>query len=120
MNLKNLVLLIILFIFAAGFFGVWRKIEEGKKRLAGVEKEVAETIGRKEELQKEISQKQSLEFLEREARNRLNLIKPGERIVILPPKEARGSDASDPSLESTDGRVTATPNWQKWWKLFFD
>ena len=104
---------------ASGLFGVWRKIEDGKRRLAGTEKEVAETIKRKESLEKEVAQKQSLEYLEREARDRLNLVKPGERIVILPPKE----QVSGIRFQELGSEITVDqqiPNWQKWWKLFFE
>ncbi len=119
MNLKNLFFLVILVAMALGLFGVRQKIEDGKRRLAGAEKEVVEAIRKKEALEKEVAQKQSLEYLEREARDQLNLVKPGERIVILPPKEPA------PGIRNQElgSEVTAdhpTPNWQKWWKLFFE
>ncbi len=56
---------------------------------------------------------QSDEFIEEEARNKLNMARPGETIVILPPNvgELVGRTNSQPEPE--------IPNWQKWYQLFF-
>ena len=72
-----------------------------------------------EKLQKEgesLTQKknyyQSEAFIEEEARNKLNMAKTGETIVILPPniKEVLGEK------ESLD--VKPLPNWRQWLNLF--
>lgn len=115
MKIKNFLLLLILSIFSLSLWNVGQKISEGKKRLLESEREVAATIRKKEDLQKEIAQKQSLDYLEREARDRLNLIKPGERIVILPPRPD-GQESGDKEIDQKD----STPNWLKWKRLFFD
>lgn len=116
-GLKNFLLFGLLVIFSLSLFNVWRKIEEGKKRLLAVQEEVTQKIKAKEDLEKEIEHKQSLDYLEREARNRLNLIKPGERLVILPPPE---STPSMTEMGTSAGVVDSTPNWKKWWKLIFE
>lgn len=53
------------------------------------------------------------EFVEEEARNRLNMAKPDEVIAILPKNldEILGRSDKKPESEIT--------NWQKWWRLFF-
>lgn len=50
------------------------------------------------------------EFIERQARERLGMVKEGEYIVLAPPStsEAKTTTIND-----------STSNWEKWWKLFF-
>jgi len=72
-----------------------------------------------EELQKEaasLTEKkkfyQSEEFIEQEARNKLNMVKEGETVVVLPPnvKEILGEKEVQPQ--------TSVPNWRQWLNLF--
>lgn len=56
---------------------------------------------------------QSEEFVEEQARNKLNLAREGETIVILPPNvgELVGWEEEKEPQE--------VPNWKRWLKLFF-
>lgn len=56
---------------------------------------------------------QSEEFVEEQARNKLNLSREGETIVILPPnvEELVGWQEKEKPQE--------IPNWKRWWRLFF-
>lgn len=74
---------------------------------------------RVEELQKEgesLTQKknyyQSETFIEEEARNKLNMAREGETVVILPPnlKEVLG--------EKENQAAKPLPNWRQWLNLF--
>lgn len=58
---------------------------------------------------------QSEEFIEEEARNKLNMAREGETVVILPPnvRELVGRKGSEVSQQEQ------LPNWKKWWELFF-
>ncbi len=81
------------------------QVNLAQQRLEELEKEHQKLLEKKEYYQSE-------EFVEQEARNRLNLGKPGETVVILPPNvgEVEGMAASSaPEL----------PIWQQWWRLFF-
>lgn len=49
-------------------------------------------------------------FIEREARDTLNLVKPGEIVVFMP----------SPTPEVSGVSMSQIPNWQKWWNLFFE
>ena len=80
-------------------------------------KEAEEKVTRLEKEHQALQEKRefyaSEEFVEQEARNKLNMARPGETIVILPPnvKEILG--------HSDRPQAPDIPNWQKWWKLFF-
>jgi|SRR3990167_3207196 len=119
MNLKNIFLLIILITFSFSFLRIMRSISEGKNRLLEVKNEVSQDLKEKENLEKEVMERQSLDFLEREARNRLNLIKPGERMVILPQNNSTDVETETKVEEKGKPLEKPRPNWQKWWELLF-
>ena len=75
-----------------------QKIEELKK-------EAASLTEKKEFYQSE-------EFIEQEARNKLNMVKEGETVVVLPPnlKEILGEKENQPQV--------SLPNWRQWLNLF--
>lgn len=61
-------------------------------------------------LSQEIKEASSPANIEKIARDKLNLARPGEEIIIIPQELL-----APPKEASPD----ATPNWQKWWRLFF-
>lgn len=61
-------------------------------------------------LKDQLSQVQSPEFIERQAREKLGLVKEGETVVFLP--EASASASQSASTQNL-------PNWKKWIRLFF-
>lgn len=88
---------------------LWSKQE----LLVKAQKELENKKRENEELKKRLSQAQSQEFIEKEARNRLFLVRPGESQVLIPEELLKAS-------ESAKERVNdSKPNWQKWWDLFF-
>ena len=60
-------------------------------------------------LQQKLSYVKSNEFVEKEARDKLGLVKDNEYIVIAPDEE----------MEKEEFIKTEDPNWKKWLKLFF-
>jgi cell division protein FtsB len=74
------------------------------------EKEVVKQRLENEKLQSKLREAQSPQYLERIARDKLNLTKPGEYVVILPKPEATSS-----ASQFIDSR----PNWIKWREIIF-
>lgn len=64
-----------------------------------------------EELLRRLEEATGSAFIEREARDKLGLARPGDTIVLIGQSEASGSAG----VESTDARS----NLEKWWGLFF-
>lgn len=64
------------------------------------------------DLQNKIKQAKSRDFIEKEARDKLNLAKPGETVLVLPQVAS--------TQTATITYANDVPNWQAWWKLFFD
>lgn len=51
-------------------------------------------------------------FIEKQARDKLGLVKEGETIVLLDKLSINGDD-------SAANEVALSPTWKNWWKLFF-
>ena len=94
----------------AGRMGVnvWKLYRAGDK-VEIARKTLAEVQAEQEKLKKQLEYVQSDEFVEREAREKLGLGKPGETVVIVPTPEL------PPSAKASEGRQS---NWRKWWGLY--
>jgi cell division protein FtsB len=68
-----------------------------------------------EELQKRIAQTQSDEFVERQIRDKLGLIREGEIVVVLPDEGLLRSFSPKINIDEDS---LPDPNWKKWLKLF--
>lgn len=90
-------------LFLLGWFGVqfWGVAEKAyalygeRKRL---EAELASLQQKKAELETGLSRFQSEAYLEREAKRRLNLKKPGEKAVIIVPEEKKEMEEPSPNF----------------------
>lgn len=93
--------------FSRSIWSLWQKTE----RIKEAQKSAKDVQIKSEELKKELEFVQTPAYIEKMAREKLNLAKPGETIVILPPISLEDSEknSSPPPL----------PNWKKWWGLFF-
>lgn len=66
------------------------------------------------ELKKKLTQIQTPDFIEEQARNKLGLGKPGETMVIIPDEKLKQV------LGASNSTQTARlPNWLGWWRVFF-
>lgn len=86
-------------------YSLWNKQDLLSLAQKDVEKEKAENI----ELLQKLKIVESEEFIEKEARNKLFMVKPGEHLVVLPSIEPKKEQKTNVDL----------PNWQKWLNLFF-
>jgi cell division protein FtsB len=78
--------------------------------VAGRRAVLEKTQQRNAELQEELRVATSASFLEKQAREKLGLVRQGETIVFMgKPDQSEGQ------------RTTQTPQdrWERWWKLFF-
>jgi len=74
---------------------------------------VAEVAGleeEKKELEQERAFRQTSEFVEREARDKLRMVKEGERILVLP--EEQNKKTPNTKHQTPNNGVRA--NWKKW------
>lgn len=92
---------------ARSIYSVWQK-----QSVLGERRAIVDELRQENEVLKhDLSQVESQDFIEKQAREKLNLQKEGDIVVVLP-KDLKYKDA--PSVDTPDD-----PNWRKWWKLFF-
>jgi len=77
-------------------------------------KHTLETLQEKEKsLENKYEKTKTKEFVEREARERLGLMKEGESIILLP--EQTGENSPEDVLKE----VQQEQNWKRWWLAFY-
>jgi cell division protein FtsB len=118
MNLKRLLAvpalllgLLLIFHLSRSIVGLYRS----GGRVAGLVGEIAELEKEKERLEQERGFRQTDEFVEREARDKLRMIREGEKILVLPESDTRDGE-EDREQKTEDGERA---NWQKWFDYWF-
>lgn len=98
-------LLIIINDLARSTYDIWQK----KDFVAQAQKELDFQKQENQRLKSALSYSQTPEFIEKEARDKLFMVKKGEQKVLIPQESENSSEAIGDS----------SPNWKKWWNLFF-
>jgi len=107
-----LVIILILVVIALGqesyrYFRTSQRIKDLENKIEELKTSNEELAGLKEYFKSE-------EFLEKEARLKLNLTKPGEKLIIIKQIE---EDLEE--FEQEQGLAREISNIQKWWQYFF-
>lgn len=92
-----------------GVFDLWQKKELVEK----VKNELEEKVSENKKLKYQLKIAESEEFIEKEARNKLLMVKDGEKEIVIDEGLLAESDKKEGKKE--DKRS----NPQKWWDLFF-
>lgn len=103
------ILLLMVYNLSVSIYTLWQK----KDIIIRAQKELEKQKKDNKELNREYERAKKTEFIEEEARNKLFLVKPGESEVILPAISSQASGLGKANSSQN------TPNWQKWWNLFF-
>jgi cell division protein FtsB len=76
------------------------------------ERLLEEAKGKNAELKQKLEEVRSVEYLEKEARENLNMQLPGETVVMIPAGKIE-------KKRIEDRKVGEEPNWKKWVRLIF-
>ena len=87
-----------------------------QKEINQLKSEIERLEGENQKLSDLIKYFQDVSFLEKEAREKLNLKKPGEEVVIIPKGFFETKEKSLPEKQEKKEE----PNWQKWWRYFYN
>ena len=94
---------------------IWRLIKAGE-RLVQAEKKLEQVKEENQDLKKTKDFYQSDAFLEKQIRNKLQMAKPGEKIVVLPERLQEGSGEEE--VKEGEKVNEEMANWEKWLALF--
>lgn len=84
------------------------------QRVATLAREVEGLRVQEDQLKEKLAYRQSEEFVEQEARDKLNLVKPGETVVVFDESEELGTKSRDL------GEGSQKSNYQEWKRLFLE
>ncbi|HRY36984.1 MAG TPA: septum formation initiator family protein [Candidatus Magasanikbacteria bacterium] len=111
-----LVMLVIFFVFSGAFIRSYYQDYQIKKEIEDLQKQAAEMEAKKLKSLELLSYFQSEEFVEKKAREELNLIKSGEQAAIVRDLEGVKKNGQP----SNDVIKSDLPNYKKWWFYFFN
>lgn len=92
----------------------WR-LFHADERLKTANKKLVELKKENQTLQEKLQFYKSNQFIESQIRDKLQMAKPGETIIILPENLSRESSKSGGESNKTTDRELS--NWQKWLKV---
>ncbi|OEG63558.1 Septum formation initiator [Halanaerobium congolense] len=94
------IIVIIAVIAAFNFYQNITRMTQIENKIKEIEAEIAETEAENEQLQKQIQNSDSKEYIEEVAREKLGLVKPGEKLLI--PVESIKEEQGDNQGEEND------------------
>lgn len=97
--------------FVRSIYSLWQK----KEFIVRAQKELEMKKKENQELKAKLDIVQNKDFVEEEARNKLLLVKQGEKRVVIDERLIREEEKKK-SLE----QKTGITNLREWWKLFFN
>jgi cell division protein FtsB len=124
---KYAVLSALLLLGSLSMLSTTKKVIQSSKRLDHSQKEILGLKQEKKELEQTIEYKKSDDFVEKEARNALSMVKPGEEIYIYPEEQSKAEktgeyEAKKPS-EKTQEMLPTQPKeptpLEEWKELLF-
>ena len=112
---------LILVFFSINLFKAIINRRELLGDIKSLEIEIKSLESRNQELVGLIEYFKTIDFVETEARTKLNLRKPGEKIIIVPPASVTSAVGKNTSNEPVfiSAEIKEMNNWQKWWNYFF-
>ena len=111
-----LVILLLVAIFTAVAYGrAYYRDYQIRKEIIDLQNEVKKLEAKKIETMEVLQYVKSTNFIEEKARTELNLVKPGEKMIII----TSGTQSNDSSSFKNWDYKQDVPNPVKWWRFFF-
>jgi cell division protein FtsB len=111
----NRLLLVVLILLLISFAGDLSRIENSDLKIDEAQQRLNKLESERIELEKQVNEVNSEEFVEKQIRDKLNLSKEGEIVIVLPDEEILRKIAPK-RVEEMD--TLPDPNWKKWVNLF--
>jgi len=113
-----LVALILIVLVINLFRESYRKYQLAKE-IDNLESEIERLEGKNQHLADMMGYFNEESYLEKEARLKLNLKKPGEKVVVLFEGSENAEERLEEARESQTDTSDQTANYWKWWEYFF-
>lgn len=106
------------FVFSGGY----RKYDQNNAIEREIEKKKQEADRMTNDnklLSEQVAYLKTPEFREQQAKEKLNLKKPGESVAIIKPVPGHEGEETPFEQNKPDAPVENVPNWKKWWEYLF-
>ena len=105
-----MLLVVVAFFFMTNTWDVYKKYSESRKNIAGLAESNQRALERQEELKKQIGYLQSERGLEEEIRQKFNVAKEGEQVIVI----------VDPKIEEEVDMQIEEGVLERWWSKVWD
>jgi cell division protein FtsB len=122
LSLPKIVTIIVLTLVAILTIDFGRKALDNyhvQRRVEWLRQEVAAEAEENEALQARLAYVGSDAYVEEIARERLKMVKAGDKAVVLVPRSIDQPSATTPVAATQEPEKEPEPYWQQWWDLFF-
>lgn len=110
-KLLNWIFIIIFIVLTFNLISSWWRLYQKGDVIKEAEMKLELSREKQEELKRSLAKTKSSEFIEKQAREKLNLSREGEVVLLLPP--------ITPIIEVSPTPQENLPNWKKWVRLFW-
>lgn len=118
-RLFTTVFICLILILIGSIFKSSMRTVQAEKRLLDVEKKVQRLEKQNQVLLSESDRYLSVDFIEKQIRNKLKLVKPGEKVVVLPPALIEKAEEATYSYKDSEiNDQVDISNWRMWLNLF--
>ena len=112
---SNLMVILFALFLVLSLFRNVNRINKARARIGEKNIDVQELAEDNEELKKRIEEIESTEYIERQIRDNLGMVREGEIVIILPEDDVLRGLAPEVLIEKED---IPYANWEKWKNLF--
>ena len=110
LTLKTIFIFSVLLILFINLIKSWVKLNERLDFIKNAKIKLVKEQKKQIDLKREFARSQTSEFVEKQARDKLNLSRDGELIILLPTPVL--------TLSPTPTPIDTAANWQKWVRIF--
>ena len=90
-----------------------------QKEIDGLQAQISQMGQENSNMENLIGYLSSTDFQEKEAREKLNLQKGDEKMIVLRKDAVQPNNQPDKTENTVAAPEDSSPNWQKWWQTFF-
>jgi cell division protein FtsB len=118
--LAILILVVLIFVIVRGIYFRVQDERNINKGVEALKSEVEKFDQENKDLNKLVKYFDSVEFQEKEIKNKLNLVREGEKVVFVQGNRNNEGELVLDGGQEIDNIITTHANYYYWWKYFFN